>query len=892
MKNNGEDKKIYCMKICKLILISILIILLVVFKSNIYAQNKAVDSRQMLLKKETNDSMKVEIMNQIVSEFMFTDIAQAWLTAGNLMNMAKKSNNAWAISQANIALGNVETSRGNFKSALGYYKLAIEIQKESKDMVGLGKTYNSVGISLIRQAKYDDALIYLEKSLTIFEVAKINKYLIKILNNIGHVYGEKGFYFKAIEYFEKSSMIALSEGDKKSLAVNYNNIGFAYYEIGKYQTALEYYNRAMNLIANDENILSLALQQNSLGKVYFKLNDFQNSLLSQLQSLEFFNNLGDKYNQNIVYLDLAEIYIQTNQIDKAVECLNQSYKLTKSTNNEYLKTNTKVIEAKILMAEKKYAKALKILNICKIEFKRLNKNRDLAETYKHLASCNLKLKLTENAKIMYDSAYHFSKFNNNIELQKSILSDMAKYFSENNNYEEAYNCIRIASQLTDSMEYGETVQRLVRMEISQENNFTLMDKDRQKRIEDLEQKSQLTTQKWIIIVIIIAITILTVAFLKLNKNSKIIKIDNYKLQIQRDEIEKQRQELLQKNNVLEEQQIEILNKNNEIEAQKDNLQKIFSELQIKNNEISAQRNELEYQRDLVVKQKMEITDSIHYAKHIQNAILPTLDTLSSVFPDLFIMFRPRDIVSGDFYFMRTLPPPEIGQKDLVVLAVADCTGHGVPGAFMSMLGFAFLSEIVINHAEFKYQLFANEILNSLRDKVIKYFHKKKEEDITKDGMDISLIIYDPNDYTLQYAGAYNPIFIIRNGELQVITNEDVVNQIAPTCSSGLNDDFKLYEIKGNRMPIGVHIRSNEPFTNFVINMKTDDLVYMFTDGFQDQPGGVNGKKFRGKHFKQLLVDIFNLPLREQQEFLNTTMKFWISDYEQVDDILIAGFLIP
>jgi serine phosphatase RsbU (regulator of sigma subunit)/ligand-binding sensor domain-containing protein len=271
-------------------------------------------------------------------------------------------------------------------------------------------------------------------------------------------------------------------------------------------------------------------------------------------------------------------------------------------------------------------------------------------------------------------------------------------------------------------------------------------------------------------------------------------------------------------------------------------------------EIMAQRDEIEEQRDEIVMQKQEITDSIQYARRIQNAILPPKDFIGKVVPDHFILFKPRDIVSGDFYW--------ITQKDnKIILAGIDCTGHGVPGAFMSMLGYSQLNEIANNYKITK----ANLILNRLRNNIKIALRQTGREGEAKDGMDMALCILDLNTHNMQFSGAYNPLYLIR--------------------------DKKLIEIKGDKMPIGIYINEKKSFTNHEQTLKKGDVIYIFSDGYIDQFGGEKGGKFKSKPFKKLLLDIHSKHLNEQGKILNTTLENWKGTYEQVDDILVMGFRI-
>jgi PAS domain S-box-containing protein len=278
-------------------------------------------------------------------------------------------------------------------------------------------------------------------------------------------------------------------------------------------------------------------------------------------------------------------------------------------------------------------------------------------------------------------------------------------------------------------------------------------------------------------------------------------------------------------------------------------------------EIEAQREEIIRQRDIVTKQKEKVTNSILYAKRIQDAVLPPTELIKELLLKHFILFKPRDIVSGDFYWMTR-------KENKVILAVADCTGHGVPGAFMSMLGIAFLNEIVNKIAGNKhiYSLQANEILNQLRVQVITSLNQTGKKFEPKDGMDITLCIIDFEKKTLQYAGANNPFLLLRDG--------------------------RIYRYEPDRMPIGIHQKARIAFTNNEIDLQSNDLIYLFTDGFYEQLDDTGESKFLFENFQDLLLSIQNYPLLRQKEILNNAFERWKGSYNQLDDVLVVGLVVP
>ncbi|WP_338793935.1 7TM diverse intracellular signaling domain-containing protein [Bernardetia sp. MNP-M8] len=281
------------------------------------------------------------------------------------------------------------------------------------------------------------------------------------------------------------------------------------------------------------------------------------------------------------------------------------------------------------------------------------------------------------------------------------------------------------------------------------------------------------------------------------------------------------------------------------------------ELNVVNEELSVNLERLHEQNLVIEKKNQDITSSITYAKRIQDAMLPSLEEIKSVFSNSFVFFKPKDIVSGDFYYFK-----QVNQK--IIIGAVDCTGHGVPGAFMSLIGNDLLNEIVENKSVTK----ASHVLDKLNQGVIKALRQTDTQ--VRDGMDAAICVYDLDTQILEYSGAKNPLIYVENGEVNII--------------------------KADRQSIGGSLIKNQfnkkPFTTHTIDLKQNPNIsfYLFTDGFQDQFGGENDKKFTTKRFRNTLLECSRLPFSEQKSFLKNTLTDWMGNKtQQIDDILIFGF---
>jgi serine phosphatase RsbU (regulator of sigma subunit) len=302
-------------------------------------------------------------------------------------------------------------------------------------------------------------------------------------------------------------------------------------------------------------------------------------------------------------------------------------------------------------------------------------------------------------------------------------------------------------------------------------------------------------------------------------------------------------------------------KNNQILQNKNEQISIKNaQLNQQNEEIEAQRDEIERQKEYLEYQNKEITSSINYAQRIQRAMLTSLEFFNKMFKDYFVLYKPRDIVSGDFYWASYV-------ADKIVVTAVDCTGHGVPGAFMSMLGISFLNQIVNQDMKNSGNVDAAEILNKIRELVIQTLGHGETDDNPQEGMDMSLVVIDKNSKTINFAGAYNPLYLVRNSEIIIID--------------------------ADKMPVGYHfLKKDFPFTNKYIDYQANDCLYLFSDGFADQFGGPSGKKFSPKQLREIIVKNSQLSLSEQGVFFDNIITNWIKTeqkkFKQIDDILLIG----
>ncbi|MDO9000909.1 MAG: SpoIIE family protein phosphatase [Bacteroidota bacterium] len=573
-----------------------------------------------------------------------------------------------------------------------------------------------------------------------------------------------------------------------------------------------------------KNKLYIAQANLTLGKAYNNISDFANASFFLGEAKKIAEELKNKKLLFLIYNTIGTMYGYTDLHDKALENFNKAYDLGKELNIGPQMANvlnnigsvtyqtSKLDPIKIKKAKGYILNAIDIL-------KNNNKDDELASKYNNVATmyCDIQ---------NYDSVLFYLNEAKKIIDKKKLPDDLIVYFSVYGRY---YTDIK----KTDSaVKYYNLslleAKKLDNIEWQFENYLSLADVYEAKG--DYKKAYEFFGKFY---------------YLK----DSVISKENVALAADfQNKLEREKKEIL----------IEKL-KASETRSKAINYTLIFGSVLIlllcimifsryrikKKSEILLQRQNI-----LISQKNKDVSDSIHYAKKIQDAILPGEDYSKKIFPESFIYYQPKDIVSGDFYWC--------GEKNnLKFIAVADCTGHGVPGALMSMLGGTFLNEIIINR-EIKEP---NLILDELKKSIVTSLNKNSDMSQT-DGMDISLIVVDSTKNEINYAGANNSIYIIRNNELM--------------------------ELKPNKQPIGIYYKNLMPFTSQHYLFEPNDTVYLFTDGFADQFGGPKGKKYKYSTFKALLLEINPLNMSEQKNKIHEAYLSWKGKVEQTDDVLIVG----
>src|SRR6056297_521396 len=707
-----------------------------------------------------------------------------------------------------------ETYRSkNPDKALSFALSAIKISQEMNDYELWNKSEYLAGFAYYVQNDFSEAMQHFEKSLELSRTYDFTAGEAAALNRMGNTYQLMGQYEQALKFYQQALSINKRMDNNQEIARNLTNLGSIYRLFGNYELAINQHLEALEIyegLQNNEGIAWSALNIARLFKMmknYVKSIEYINQLLGIYQAIEEDNRVP--VGVTLCLKEFGDVYYEMGDYDQAIDYINRVLRMNEKSGNKLGVANSLSMLGKIYFDAADYTKATSYLKRSKILKDSLNDLTETASILRYLGKIDLiNNQLPEARKNLQKSLKFAFKQNLKEEVKETYLA-LSDFYEKTGNDSKALEYYKLYTGLKDSLNN----QKINELELQYEFDKMQRQIAFEQKQKDAEQKARLQKRNILIWVFAAGFLFMFIFAYFIYKSYQRKKRTN----------------------------IILTHQKKEIESQKD--------------EIEAQRDFVTKQRDQIAHQNEIITDSIEYAKRIQSALLPQENYLKKLLPEHFVFMKPKNIVSGDFFWATE-------KQNKIIIAVADCTGHGVPGAFMSMLGVAFLNELVNNSSKAMPGL----ILSRLRDFIIRSLHQEYGYSGSKDGMDMALISIDKKTHKMEYAGAYNPVFIIRNGE--------------------------LLEIKGDKMPIGIHaVKMDKSFTNHQFQLQKDDMIYMFSDGYVDQFGGEDGMKLKMKPFKELLVEVSDKPMIKQQEKLESYMEKWQGDYSQLDDMIVMGIRV-
>ncbi|MCB9364264.1 MAG: tetratricopeptide repeat protein [Flavobacteriales bacterium] len=647
----------------------------------------------------------------------------------------------------------------------------------------------------------------------------LKKYMATAVNIQGASWAGRGEYAEAIKYYNKSLKLREEIDDKDGIAKSLCNIGIIYKNQGDIPKALVYYHKSLKIQEQLGNKDGIAAALTNIGIIYKGQEDFTNAMEYYTRSLKIREELNDTRGLGYELNNIAILYVKQKDFESAFLNYNKALNLFESINDKKGQALSLVNigsayeeQGDLNTALANYTRSVEIR-------KTIGDKRGITRGLQNIANIYYKLGIYNKA---IDFGSQSLKMANDLKLPSEIrdaAETLYKSYKTTGNQAQALKNYELYILMKDSLVNDDIKNELIKQEyqikedsirVQQEKKDALA-KAEQKRKDDIAQKE--TEKKNLLITAGILGSILGLIFTLL----------------------------------------------------------IFNRLQI----TRKQKVIIEEQKLIVEEKNTEILDSIKYAKRIQSAILPPDKLVKEYLPESFILYKPKDIVAGDFYWMESSSsvsskggetPFPLGRAGdgIVLFAAADCTGHGVPGAMVSVV-----CNNGLNRAVREYGLTdPGLILNKTREIVIEEF--EKSDDDVKDGMDIALCSLSTVSSSngvyreLSYAGANNPLWIIRNGE--------------------------ILETKADKQPIGKHTE-NIPFTTHSFELQKGDTIYIFSDGYVDQFGGEKGKKLKTKAFKELLLNIQNKDMESQKTILNNVFEDWKGNLSQIDDVCIIGVRI-
>lgn len=797
------------------------------------------------------------------------DIAKALDWYNRSLKIREEIGNKYGIANSINNIGRIYNIQGNNRKAIECYKKSLKIQNDIGDKHGASISLSNIGLIYNNQGDIPEALEYYNKGLKMQDEIGDKQGVGISLYNIGHVYSMQNNFPKALEAYHKSLKILEEVGDKNGISILYNGLGTLYKDQGVlfldasvkeeyFSKALEFYNKSLKIQEANGNKDGIARALNNIGFIFDKQAEqeqnpdsirskLNNALEWNMRCLKLWNEIGNKESIAITSYNISGIYLKqaSSPLDK--------------NKAEYL----------LKMAEEYCQGSLKIASELQFPEHIRNASERLSIIYKKMGESAFATGNMGGAAQRYKDAMKMQDlFNvtadkiNDVEMQKSVLKKQMQFEFKQRESEAK------AKQDKKDAQAKEEKQRQFFYLSSVGVGFLLVVVFTLFVFRSYRQKQRLNIEleKLSIVAsetdngVIICGPNGTLEWV----NAGMIRLLGYTL----DDWKKQGatlQEISHNPDIQSKVDASIGSKQT-VSYESQNISKDGRKLWIQStltpilNEngdikklvvIDTDITERKQAENIIHEKNREITDSIHSAKRIQHALLASDSLLKKHLPEYFVLYKPKDIVSGDFYWANVI-------DNKFVIITADCTGHGVPGAFMSLLNISYLNEAIIE----KRIDSPEKILEHVRTQIISTLNPEGSEVESKDGMDAVLCIYDFKHLWLRFACANNPLWVIRNND--------------------------LIRFKPDKMPVGMHYGEQKPFSINTLGLRKGDIVYTFTDGYADQFGGAKGKKFKYKALKELLLSIQKNSMEEQKEILHKTFEKWKGNLEQVDDVLIIG----
>jgi serine phosphatase RsbU (regulator of sigma subunit) len=669
------------------------------------------------------------------------------------------------------------------------------ILKTAKEDTARVNAWNDIGWELYLESNYAQSDSISKCALQLAQKIDFKKGQSTAYRNIGLIDDKKGKYSDAIEDELKALGIDELIKNEQGKGYDYENMGKIYEDLDNFSEALKAFLQSLKIAEEISNNKGIGNAYDNIGDIYYSQQNYSEALKNQLHALRIYDQIGYKHGLCDVYQSLGLIELDQGNYDEALKNHLMSLKIAIEINYKESEADAYGNIGDVYVAINNHSEALNYqFKSLKLEEK-IGDRHGLCYSYKSIGEIFTQEKEYLKARQFFDSALTLSRIIKNMDVLSDTYNDCAALDSIEGNYTNAYEDYKNYILYRDSISNEANTKKIV----SEQMTFEY---DKKQAVEKAEQDIKDARQKTIIwsvvggLILVLVFAGFIFRSLSITRKQKTL-------------IEKQKRLVEEKNKIVEEK-------------------------------------------------NKDITDSIHYASRIQKALLTSEGYIRKGLRECFILFKPKDIVSGDFYWANEVINENMKR---FFICAGDCTGHGVPGAFMSLLNIFTLNEVNIERKVNE----PSKILDEVREQIIKALNPESKEDESKDGMDCVLCSFDFERMILDFACANNPLWLVREN--------------------------KLMEYKPDKMPVGLQGENSKPFTPQTIGLKSNDMVYIFTDGFADQFGGPKGKKFKYKQLQEKLLAISHQPMAEQKQALEQTIESWKGSLEQVDDILIIGIRV-
>jgi serine phosphatase RsbU (regulator of sigma subunit) len=641
-----------------------------------------------------------------------------------------------------------------------------------------------------------------EKNKTLVAFYK-GKLLVSI-NNLGIINMYRSDNEEAKKFFTRAVQLSKEMNNKQKIAAAYNNFGVLFYRQGNYQVSIDYYTKGLSIMESGGDLKAMAGALNNIGNIYREIGDTSKALSTFKRSLVLGKKASAKNWEAVSFSAIAEIYSDQGKNDSAAILLEECLRLDREIGNKQGVGSDLANLAKLSLKKGNLADAKEKAEQALALFKEVNDPRATGLALSILSDYYLQKGDPANAVAYGKKALDLLLSIGQVEEAEKAAATLYHIYKMKPDYKNALEAKELYDRLHDTLQNEKNTKAVIHQEFKYEydkqaalDSIRHAEESRIQSAEIAKKDAELKVKRHIQIMLFAGLAMFLVFSVFIFNRFKVTS---------------------RQNKVIEQQK----------------------------NEVEQKKLEAEAQRALVEEKNREIVDSITYAKRLQEAILPPKKLLKEYLPESFVLYKPKDIVAGDFYWLER-------KNDIILFAAADCTGHGVPGAMVSVI-----CNNGLNRSVREYGLTdPGSILDKTREIVIQEFEKSEDE--VKDGMDISLCAIEGN--ILRWAGANNPLWIIRENE--------------------------LIELKPDKQPIGKYA-DQKNFTSHQVELLPGDSLYIFTDGYQDQFGGDKGKKFKSSRMKQLLLSIQDKSMDEQNLIIDHAFESWRSSFDQVDDVCIMG----